>query len=187
MNKVVKGTIAAAAAVALFGGGVGSLAYWQASASTEALTLQMGYVEIRNGAKIYTLNGVEMTYSELQSERVVPGDIITYQQNFTVDVGGTDAVLRVPELDFEGTSTAVLDAIDSELTVGAIPGQTDYLQFSATSQPRAFNVTGFGGVSVTVQISVPAEFDDAAPMVYGIFLQPLEVTVTQVTEPLPVP
>lgn len=39
MNKVVKGTIAAASAVALFGGGAGSLAYWQDSASTDEMLL----------------------------------------------------------------------------------------------------------------------------------------------------
>jgi alternate signal-mediated exported protein len=187
MKKVVKATIAAAAAVALFGGGAGSLAFWQASSSTEALTLQMGHVEIRSGAKTYTLNGETKTDSELSGNRLVPGDVVTYQQDFMVDIGGTDAVLSVPELDFGTTAPAVLDAIETELAVGTVSGQTDYLNFSETTDARKFNVTGFGGVRVTISITVPAELEDTSSMVQGIFLNPLPVTVTQVAEPLPAP
>lgn len=185
MNKVVKGTIAAAAAVALFGGGAGSLAYWQASANTESLTLGMGYVEIRTSpsAAEYTLNGETVTRTQLESNRVVPGDVVTYSQPFTIDIGGTDAVLRVPALDFGSTEEFVVDAIEADVTVTPLTG----FEFSTTNEERAFNVAGYGGVTVAVTITVPAELEDPEPMLDGIFLQAMELTVTQVTEPLPGP
>lgn len=187
MNKVVKGTIAAAAAVALFGGGAGSLAYWQASASTENLTLQMGHVEIRtsSSSNAYTLNGNSISRSEVELKRLVPGDTVTFEQYFTVDIGGTDAVLRVAELDFGSTSSAVMDAIETSVTVVRMDGEFPGFEFSATNEARAYNITGFGAVKTVVTISVPASLEDDESMVNGIFLQPVPVTVTQVTEPLP--
>lgn len=186
MNKVVKGTIAAAAALALFGGGAGSLAYWQASADSEALSLGTGYVEIRTDVRSaeYTLNGEIVTRTQAEAKRLVPGDVVTYSQMFTIDIGGTDGVLRVPELDFGTTEDFVLDAIETDLTVAPFDGWT---QFSETNEERAFNVGGYGGVKIAVTITVPAELEDTEPMLDGIFLQPLALTVTQVTEPLPGP
>jgi alternate signal-mediated exported protein len=188
MNKVVKGTVAAAAAVALFGSGAGSLAYWQDSEGTDAMTLQMGHLQLDSGAKTYSLNGETMAYDTLigYSNRLVPGDVVTYQHNFGIDVAlGADAVLRVSDLDFGGTAPAVLDAIDAHLTVNVVDEWSQDMDFSPTDETRAFNVTGRGMVQVEVTISVPAELEDPASMVNGIFLEPLPVTLTQVAEPLP--
>lgn len=188
MNKVIKGTVAAAAAVALFGSGAGSLAYWQETDTTNALTLQMGHLELMSGAKTYSLNGEVMTYDDLTgySNRLVPGDVVTYQHNFGIDVAlGADAVFRVADLDFKNTAPAVLDAIDAQLTVNVVDQWSQDMDFSPTDETRAFNVTGRGMVQVEVTISVPAELEDPESMVNGIFLEPLPVTLTQVAEPLP--
>lgn len=186
MNKVVKGTIAAASAIALFGGGAGSLAYWQASSSTEALTLQLGHVQLFDNGEAYTLNGDLIDIDALGSygNRLVPGDVVTYQHTFGIDVAlAADAVFNVSELDFAGTSTAVLDAIDTSLSVAAVEGGS--LSFSATNTARSYNVTGRGAVKVTITIAVPADLEDTETMVQAIFLRSLPVTLTQVAEPLP--
>ncbi|WP_110240107.1 alternate-type signal peptide domain-containing protein [Nocardioides gilvus] len=188
MNKVIKGTVAAAAAVALFGSGAGSLAYWQDSESTDAMTLQMGHLLLDSGAKTYSLNGEAMTYDTLigYSNRLVPGDVVTYQHNFGIDVAlGADAVLRVAALDFGNTSSSVMDAIDAELTVSTVEEWSDGLSYAPTNEARAFNVTGRGMVEVKISISVPADLEDPESMVNGIFLEPVPVTLTQVAEPLP--
>ncbi|WP_409047531.1 alternate-type signal peptide domain-containing protein [Microbacterium sp. HA-8] len=188
MNKVLKGTIAAGAAVALFGGGAGSLAYWQASESTDELTLQMGHVQLMEGAKTYYLNGDEVTYETLNSydSRLVPGDVVTYNHRFGIDVAtGADTVLNVADLEFENTPQFVLDAIETDLTVSVVEEWSENLTFSATNEARSFNVSGRGLVEVTVTVAVPADHADSETMVYGISLKPLPVTLTQVAEPLP--
>ncbi|PZU41264.1 MAG: hypothetical protein DI573_01635 [Microbacterium sp.] len=188
MNKVIKGTIAAGAAVALFGGGAGSLAYWQASESTDELTLQMGHVQLMEGAKTYYLNGDEMSYETLNSydSRLVPGDVVTYNHRFGIDVAtGADTVLNVAELEFEDTPQFVLDALETDLTVSVVEEWSENLTFSATNEARSFNVSGRGLVEVTVKVAVPADHADSETMVYGISLKPLPVTLTQVAEPLP--
>lgn len=188
MNKVIKGTIAAGAAVALFGGGAGSLAYWQASESTDELTLQMGHVQLMEGAKTYYLNGDEMSYETLNSydSRLVPGDVVTYNHRFGIDVAtGADTVLNVAELEFEDTPQFVLDALETDLTVSVVEEWSENLTFSATNEARSFNVSGRGLVEVTVTVAVPADHADSETMVYGISLKPLPVTLTQVAEPLP--
>jgi len=186
MNKVAKGTIAIASAIALFGGGAGSLAYWQVSASTEPLTLGTGYVELRTAVQsaAYTLNGDTVTRTDLESTRLVPGDVVGYSQMFTIDVGGTDAVLRVPELDFGTTEDYLVEAIEADLEVTPFDG---YTQFSTTNEARAYNVGGYGGVKIAVTITIPADLEDTEPMLDIIFLEPLALTLTQVTEPLPGP
>jgi alternate signal-mediated exported protein len=188
MNKVLKGTIAAGAAVALFGGGAGSLAYWQASESTDELTLQMGHVQLMEGAKTYYLNGDEVTTETLNSydSRLVPGDVVTYNHRFGIDVAtGADTVLNVADLEFENTPQFVLDAIETDLTVSVVEEWSENLTFSATNEARSFNVSGRGLVEVTVTVAVPADHADSETMVYGISLKPLPVTLTQVAEPLP--
>ncbi|MDO8384607.1 MAG: alternate-type signal peptide domain-containing protein [Microbacterium sp.] len=184
MNKVVKGTIAAASAVALFGGGAGSLAYWQATANTDGLLLQMGHVEMyRTGAAGYAFNDESVSADTLEGGTwLVPGDVVAYSQSYQIDVRGTDAVLRVPELDFTGTPDYVLEAIETTLEV--IPNGA-YSQFSATNEARAFNVTGYGSFTVRITIEVPEELEDDEPMVDPINLTELQLTLTQVAEPLP--
>lgn len=189
MNKVVKGTIAAASAVALFGGGAGSLAYWQASASTDALTLELGHVQLFDNRADYTLNGEAVELDTLISydNRMVPGDVVTYQHTFGIDVAlAADAVLAVSELDFGNTPTPVLDVIETNLSVAPIESDTDSLIFSYTNTQRSYNVTGRGAVTVTISITLPAGVEDPDVMVSAIFLQALPVTLTQVAEPLPV-
>lgn len=188
MNKVVKGTIAAASAVALFGGGAGSLAYWQASESTDQMLLQMGHVQLLESTKKYTLNGEEVTYDVLTSydSRLVPGDVVTYEHRYGIDVApAADAVLNVGELDLGTTPQVVLDAIETNLEVSVIEEWSDALIFSATNEARSFNVTGRGLVAVTISVTVPADLEDPDSMVSGIWVEPLPVTLTQVAEPLP--
>lgn len=188
MNKVVKGTIAAASAVALFGGGAGSLAYWQDSASTDEMLLQMGHLQLDAIAKTYTLNGDEVNYATLTSydSRLVPGDVVTYMHTFGIDVApAADAVLNVGELDLGTNAQVVLDAIETDLTVTVVEEWSDALTFSATNEARSFNVTGRGVVAVTISVTVPADLEDTDSMVYGISVDPIPVTLTQVAEPLP--
>jgi alternate signal-mediated exported protein len=188
MNKVVKGTIAAGAAVALLGGGAGSLAYWQASSSSEALTLQFGHVQLFDNGEVYTLNGeiVDLATLTGYENRLVPGDVVTYQHTFGIDVApAADAVLNIAELNFAGTSPAALEAIETTISVATIADQSAALSFSPTNEAQSFNVTGRGAVGVTITITIPADLEDDELMVQGIFLQPLPVTLTQVAEPLP--
>ena len=191
MNKVVKGTVAASAAVALFGGGAGSLAYWQASESTDEMILQMGHVQLLESTKKYTLNGEEITYEALTTSydnRLVPGDVVTYEHRYGIDVApAADAVLNVGELDLEGTAQVVLDAIETDLEVSVIDEYSAAMVFSATNEARSFNATGRGLVAVTISVTVPADLEDPDSMVYGIFVEPLPITLTQVAEPLPAP
>lgn len=187
MNKVVKGTLAATVGVALLGGGAGSLAFWQVSSGTQPLTLSTGYVEFRPGLASYTLNGESITLDQLELQYLVPGDTVTYEQQFVYDLRGTDAVLRVSDLTFGSTSSVVVDAFETSVSVTGVDLNAFVWNFSPTIDANAYNVSGYGGAAVVTTISLPEGLEDDGAMFSMLNVEGLGVTVTQVAEPLAEP
>jgi len=80
MNKLVKGSIAGAAGIALLLGGVGSLALWSDSASLTPTTITAGNLDI---APTATAGAWAPALA-----KIVPGDTTTYTQSYTVTATG---------------------------------------------------------------------------------------------------
>ena len=79
MNKLVKGSIAGAAGIALLLGGAGSLALWSDSAALSPTSITSGTLDIAPGTT--------GTWSPALA-KIVPGDSTTYTQTYTVTATG---------------------------------------------------------------------------------------------------
>lgn len=87
MNKLIKGSIAGAAGIALLLGGAGTLAYWNDSATiASAGTVSTGSLKIASttaGAWTGLPSGVNIA-----AFKMVPGDSVGYSETFTVTAVG---------------------------------------------------------------------------------------------------
>lgn len=99
MNKLVKGSVAAATGIVLLMGGAGSLALWNDSAIADGGTVQTGELDIAlidgNGAAAGT--GVwedispEVAVTNAfnpATDKIVPGDTVTFTQDVAVKATG---------------------------------------------------------------------------------------------------
>jgi len=164
MNKLVKGSIAAAAGIALLLGGAGTFALWSDGATLNPGTVTAGELDLvanADGAWVPAL-----TY-------VVPGDVTTYTETFDI--------------------SAVGDTLNAEITtnissiVGSIAGATYDVTFTVTDSLGAPVVPAAGVYSLTegaysVSAEIVVTFDESATggMNDSIDFDGLEVNVAQV-------
>ncbi len=126
MNKLTKGAIAAAAGVVLLLGGGGTLAYWNASTSVGAGTIQSGNLAV---APVTPSNAVwksGTTTINLANFRAVPGDTLTFTQDISITASGNNLLFTVgiaggaftgdQELIDELTSSAAISIAGANLT-----------------------------------------------------------------------
>ncbi len=143
MNKLLKGSIAGAAGIALLLGGAGTLAYWNSSATLSNTTITSGQLHVAaTGSWDETI------------VNWVPGDKATYTGNVTVTATGDNlkATLELVEdsLVFTGDLADALD-VDFAIT-GALPaGVTG----SAGSYAIAANAADTLVLPVTVTVELP--------------------------------
>lgn len=122
MNKLVKGSVAAAAGIALLMGGAGSLALWNDQVSVNAGSVSSGTLDIAPVAGGGWDQDIDF---------IVPGDSLTYTKNFTV--------------------TAIGDNLEAELAsnigtiVNGITGATFTTDFTVVNAANA-PVAAVGGV-----------------------------------------
>lgn len=155
MNKLVKGSIAGAAGIALLLGGAGTLAYWNDSATLSgAGTVTAGQLDISvEEAGEWTAayaGGAETTLdaAALAAYRIVPGDKLVYTETLTIEAVGDN-------LSFELTED-VTDAVSS------ITGATVTSTFdvdSAGSAVTDFTDLSAGTYTVVATITVDFPFD----------------------------
>jgi alternate signal-mediated exported protein len=95
MNKLVKGSIAGAAGIALLLGGAGTLATWNSSANvlSSGAAITAGTLDIK--AHTFTSSETDTdgwkvngTAKDLASFKIVPGDQLTYTKTFDVTATG---------------------------------------------------------------------------------------------------
>jgi alternate signal-mediated exported protein len=84
MNKTVKGSLAGAAGIALLMGGFGSYALWQDSENLDATQVQSGHMTINTTPGAYDDTSHVGSGDWSAGDLMVPGDVITYTQTFTV-------------------------------------------------------------------------------------------------------
>jgi alternate signal-mediated exported protein len=127
MNKLVKGSIAGAAGIALLLGGAGTFALWNDSTTVAAAPIttgQLGIVAATTPAATWTdtstgaiLNGTAIAEG---TQKMVPGDSWTYTKRFVLTTEGKNLLADL-----------VLDP--STLVVGTVPAAEVTSSFSATA------------------------------------------------------
>ena len=88
MNKMMKGSVAGATGIALLMGGFGTYALWSDSEQLAQNSVQSGELSIDTSAGVYDDTRTTTVGDWSTSEKMVPGDVITYTQKFTVKGNG---------------------------------------------------------------------------------------------------
>lgn len=84
MNKMIKGSVAGATGIALLMGGFGTYALWSDSESLAANGVQSGELSIDTAAGQYDDVNSAAANDWTATDKLVPGDTVSYTQSFTV-------------------------------------------------------------------------------------------------------
>lgn len=160
MNKFVKGSIAGAAGIALLLGGAGTFALWNDAAEVNGGTVTTGNLDISTtGSGVWAdISKTPATTFAPASQRIVPGDTVTFTQSVSVAATGKNLVA---ELSFDPTSidipTALQSHVDVELTATKTSGDAS---ITAATADDTFTIVpdAVGGVSV-FQVVITIVFD----------------------------
>lgn len=166
MNKLVKGSIAAAAGISLLMGGAGSLALWNDSVTVSAGTVSSGTLDVASSTA--------GTWTPTLA-KIVPGDTVVYTQTLTLTAIGDNLKATI------GSNAA---AITNGIT-GSTLTSTYVVKNSlnATVTPSGTGVYTLGGgtytVAVTVTVAFPSSTTDQVGQNASVNLSTLAITVTQ--------
>lgn len=118
MNKIIKGSIAGAAGVVLLLGGVGTFALWNESTTAEGGTVSTGNLDLALVADTAEWADISADADgaafDPNEDAIVPGDTITFAQDFTVTAWGKN--LRA-ELGINPTSYTISPSVADHVTV----------------------------------------------------------------------
>lgn len=165
MNKLVKGSVAAAAGIALLMGGAGSLALWNDSETVNAGTVTSGTLNVSTGAAGSWSPSLAL---------IVPGDTVTYTKTLNLSATGDN---------LKATVTSNIASITNNIT-----GSTATSSFVVKDSSNAV-VTPAAGVytlngAYTVEVTITVAFSSSTANLVGqnaaLNLSTLAVTVTQV-------
>ena len=177
MNKLVKGSIAGAAGVALLLGGAGTLALWNDSASINAGTVTSGVLDVSNAAAgAWTLNGVVWSPSGL----IVPGDTAVYTDTLEVTATGDNLNATVTTNIGSITNNITGADVDTEIVV---KDMTDPLA-PVVVNPDVAGAYDLGAGNYEVDVVITVDFPDTVTGLTGqnasTNFSAITVTVTQV-------
>jgi len=183
MNKLIKGSVAGAAGIALLLGGAGTLASWNDSAVVSgAGTITAGTLEIDSnpvsGTDGWQLNGTGTVEDDAADFTIVPGDVLTYTATFDVTATGDNLAATVA-LGSNSIAAASTDAEDVALA--------SFLTDDATITVNGTETTTVNAAvgTQTVVVTVSIEFDNGAAgvendaMLGEVSLSNFNVTLTQ--------
>jgi alternate signal-mediated exported protein len=117
----MKGILAIAAGTALLLGGTGTYAYWSTTQALSAEDIVSGDLDLALGDGTWTLDGIvgaPVTVTDLATVRLVPGDVLTLDQDVDVTLIG-DTIQAVLAIDTTGVIPA---GAESNFTVAFATG-----------------------------------------------------------------
>ncbi|MBH0053252.1 alternate-type signal peptide domain-containing protein [Salinibacterium sp. SWN139] len=155
MNKLVKGSIAGAAGIALLLGGAGTLATWNSSVTVASPgSIAAGTLDIAagSGSTDGWKLGTAATVSSPASFKIVPGDTVTYTKTFNVTATG-DNLAATAALGATAITAASSSAADTALAAALTKSATFTVNGAATSSVVA--AAGTQPVVVSVTITYP--------------------------------
>jgi len=177
MNRIVTAGVALVAALALCSTGAGSMAFWQQSAQTTEVSFETGELRLEPvGTPVWASRGAPLD----DTFRPVPGDTLTYTQEFDLLMAGTTiaATIRLAP----GT---VITSAGSSFTLDgvALTGAATFTPDPAASQvgaDQAWTVDSGGRFTLTLTLGWNAgtAVDDAAQGA-TITINPSELLLVQ--------
>jgi len=196
MNKLVKGSIATAAGVALLLGGAGTFALWSDTAGVQGGTVQTGVLDIAPVADTakwadVSVNGRTGATFNPATDKIVPGDTVTFTQDVTLTAEGKNLKAELAL----ATDAAKIATAFAAQGVGSVTLGTTVKSGSATvvakEAGKVFTVTpgaaGATGASTsTLQVVVTVAFNagvteqTAQSLAAAVDLTKLGFTLTQV-------
>ncbi len=165
MNKLVKGAIATGVGVVLLMGGAGTLAYWNASANTSAATITAGNLSATAAASGVWKSGT--TTINPATFRTVPGDVLTYTQDVTLNASGDNlkftvglgtAALTVPTTPVAPATTANSTELKNQIAASAVYSVSGANIAPVSGQPNTFTVSAAGNTTITVTVTLTHAF-----------------------------
>jgi alternate signal-mediated exported protein len=125
MNKLVKGSIAGAAGIALLLGGAGTFALWNATATVSAQTITAGTLTLTaNTDGVWKQGTTTITPS---SYRIIPGSTLVFTQTLTVNAVGDGLTADLTHSGFTGSNTLdplVTKTLEVTSTTATVSGST---------------------------------------------------------------
>lgn len=147
MNKMIKGSVAGAAGIALLMGGFGTYALWSDSEQLDASQVQSGELTIDTSGGSYDDANTAADNDWTANDLMVPGDTVTYTQTFTVKGTGKNLRGTISLADLEGANNS--EGITRSVAVTAAGG-------SAITQntPTSFSFEDpFGTATLTAVVT----------------------------------
>lgn len=176
MNKMMKGSLAGATGIALLMGGFGTYATWSDSQNLAANGVQSGELDIATSAGTWDDANTVAANDWSASDKMVPGDKVTYTQTFTVKATGKNMKGAIaytkPTLTGDTwtnlTHTVAVTSDNAAVVAGATPGN-----FTFTS--------GFGTATLTATVTytLPASTANQVDQNKAATLPAAAFTITQ--------
>jgi alternate signal-mediated exported protein len=156
MNKMVKGSVAGAAGVALLMGSFGTFALWQEQVGVEGSSVTSGKLAITAGDPVWKDESTKAPQKWTSTNAlVVPGDTITRTQTFVVEATGANMMGELTLVP-GGIGKGAFNS-DMEVTVDVqAPGLTEQVE------DRRWTFDAPLAAPVTVTTKVTYEFDHDA-------------------------
>ncbi|MBD8702349.1 MULTISPECIES: alternate-type signal peptide domain-containing protein [Frigoribacterium] len=187
MNKLVKGSIAAAAGIALLLGGAGTFALWNANTEVAAASVTSGTLALTpSGTGTWTdiTNGRNAAISDVSQFKIVPGNKLRFTQTMKIDASGNDLVadLTYSAASITGslknvavTTMGVSSAAGSSALPAGVTADT------ATAGSFVVRPVAAGSTTavVTFVVELPQATDGAASMNGTLDLSKLTFTLKQ--------
>jgi alternate signal-mediated exported protein len=176
MNKMIKGSIAGATGVALLMGGFGTYALWSDSEDLEAATVQSGELDIATTAGVWDDVNNAGAGDWAASDKMVPGDQVSYTQTFTVKASGKNMAGTIAYVKPNLTSTFA--GLQHEVTVTSSNG----VDITPDTAPNSFTFSGpFGTATLTATVTytLPQGTADQADQNKAATLPAAQFTIQQ--------
>jgi alternate signal-mediated exported protein len=172
MNKLVKGSIAAAVGVAVLMGGAGTFAYWNSSVGLTNQTVSAGNLAVSDATPadgVWTVQkngtGTATTVASITAFRASPGDKLTYTKSVQITASGDTLSANLALGAGSITPATSTNAADTALST--------YLQKTATIAAAGTGITTANGVTTvtpgtagiaarTVVVTVVLDFPKSA-------------------------
>ena len=187
MNKLVKGSIAGAAGVALLLGGAGTFALWNDSADVDAGVIQTGTMRIvttpsTTPAWADASADADSTSFDPATDLIVPGDTVTLTQSVDVTANGKNLLAQ---LSYLTDSIEIQDELEDLVTVGLTATKITGPATIASSGTNTYLITpDDSGDTTTFSVVITITFDadgvEGQDSVEGIDLSEAAFSLVQV-------
>lgn len=186
MNKLVKGAVAGAAGIALLLGGAGTFALWNSSIGVASGTVSTGTLAFGTSSDATWRDdspGATTTTFDPETQKIVPGDVVTLTQNITIDATGKNLQAQ---LAYEPSSVDIpsdlVGKIVPTLTVSKVSGDAAITGDGTTLSP--YIITPASGGTSVLSVVISYAFDPTVSGVVGqsesVDLSGASYTLTQI-------